>query len=163
MAQPLSILLADEAATAALARELAPCLRHGDVVALHGDLGAGKTSFARGLIRSLTGASEEAPSPTFTLMQTYESAIGPVHHFDLYRIAHPDELVEIGFEEALGDGVVLIEWPDRAGSWLPERRLDVLLGFGVDAGVRVAQLIPRGVWADNRPEFATLQRRMRGE
>jgi tRNA threonylcarbamoyladenosine biosynthesis protein TsaE len=157
------IELADEAATEALARDLAPCLRKGDVVALRGDLGAGKTTFARALIRTLMRAEEEVPSPTFTLVQTYDAPLWRIYHFDLYRIEHPGELTEIGWDEALGDGLALVEWPERAGSSLPPRRLDIALGFGAGFDARTAQLLPNAGWADNRPAFAALQRRVRGE
>jgi tRNA threonylcarbamoyladenosine biosynthesis protein TsaE len=163
MEEPLLIALPDEAATTDLARRLAPCLRSGDVVALSGDLGAGKTAFARALIHALTGTDEDVPSPTFTLVQTYDAPAGSVHHFDLYRNENPDELVEIGWEEALHDGIVLVEWPERAGASMPPRRLNIALGFGAAPGSRTARLIPRFGWEDNRPEFAALQRQARGE
>ena len=116
------IALKDEAATAALAQRMAPYLSPGDVVALNGGLGAGKTSFARALIRALSGVDEaerEVPSPTFTLVQSYETPAGRIHHFDLYRIQSSDELTEIGWDEALADGIVLVEWPDRAPGIFP--------------------------------------------
>jgi len=154
------IALADEAATAALAGRLAPHLKAGDVVALAGDLGAGKTSFARALIRALSGpegAGREVPSPTFTLVQSYETLAGRIHHFDLYRIQSPDELTEIGWDEALADGIVLVEWPDRAGTALPAGRLDIILGFGAAADTRRALLIPNGAWMATHPGFGALQ------
>ena len=159
MEQTLSIDLPDEAATAGLARRLAPCLRPGDVIALHGDLGAGKTAFARALVRALMESDvEEVPSPTFTLVQTYDSPVARLHHFDLYRIVRPDELIEIGWDDALFDGIVLVEWPERAEALLPARRLDISLAFGAAAGSRYATLGAEGHWADDRPGFATLQR-----
>jgi tRNA threonylcarbamoyladenosine biosynthesis protein TsaE len=159
-----TIELADEAATEALARALAPCLRQGDVVALRGELGAGKTAFARAVIRTVMRAEgEEVPSPTFTLVQTYDAPLWRLFHFDLYRIKHPDELIEIGWDEALADGVALVEWPERAGSSLPPRRLDVTLGFGANFDSRTVRLLPNAGWADDRPAFAALQRRVRGE
>jgi len=154
------IALKDEAETAALARRLAPYLKPGDVVALSGDLGAGKTSLARALIRALSGpegAEREVPSPTFTLVQSYETTAGRIHHFDLYRIRSPDELTEIGWDEALADGIVLVEWPDRAGTLLPVHRLDIALSFGASSETRRAVLTPKGSWANAHPGFAALQ------
>lgn len=128
-----TVALADEAATAGLAARLAPLLRRGDVVALAGDLGAGKTSFARALLRAL-GHRGEVPSPTFTLVQVYELPCGPVWHVDLYRLAAPDEALELGIEEAFAEAITLIEWPERLGALLPADRLDIALEFaGGDA------------------------------
>jgi len=161
-----AIRLADELATAALARRLAPCLGPGDVVALRGDLGAGKTSFARALIRALSGpddAEREVPSPTFTLVQTYDTLVGRIHHFDLYRIQFPDDLTEIGWDEALADGIVLVEWPERAGSLLPSNRLDVTLDFGGAGEARRAILQPAASWIASHPSFAALQGPHQGE
>jgi tRNA threonylcarbamoyladenosine biosynthesis protein TsaE len=163
MEAPLYIDLPNESATADFARALAPCLRPGDVVALSGDLGAGKTAFARALIRALTDAGEDVPSPTFTLVQIYDAPAGALYHFDLYRIESAEELVEIGWDEALDDGIVLVEWPDRAGKLLPPRRLDIAMEFGAAACARTAELIPRAGWEDNREEFAALQRLARRE
>lgn len=152
---PIPVRLSDENATAALARRLAPMLRPGDFIALSGDLGAGKTTFARALLRAL-GSSDEVPSPTFTLIQTYDTAKGRVSHFDLYRIAHPDELTELGWDEAQ-NGIVLAEWPERAGPFLPARRLDVALGLAGETA-RHATLQPRGGWDRDRDGFAAVQR-----
>lgn len=116
---PFQVFLADEEATGRLGADLALALRAGDVLALRGDLGAGKTTLARALIRALAGDPHlEVPSPTFTLVQAYEARV-PVAHFDLYRVGDPEELTELGFEAALRDGAVLIEWPERAGGRLP--------------------------------------------
>jgi tRNA threonylcarbamoyladenosine biosynthesis protein TsaE len=112
--------------TEALGRRLALVLAPGDVVALHGDLGAGKTTLARGLIRALCPAITEVPSPTYTLVQCYDAPGFQIWHFDLYRLQAPDEVRELGWDEAAG-GVRLIEWPDRAGRFLPAARLDVFL------------------------------------
>ncbi len=151
--------LPDESATAELARRLAPWLKVGDLVALHGDLGAGKTAFARALIRALVGSDEEVPSPTFTLVQTYGAPVGTIFHFDLYRIVSPDELTEIGWDEALADGLTLVEWPSRAGVLLPASRIDVELGFGASPGSRIATLsLPEG-----QGDTSALQRTLRGE
>ncbi|HVZ14901.1 MAG TPA: tRNA (adenosine(37)-N6)-threonylcarbamoyltransferase complex ATPase subunit type 1 TsaE, partial [Bauldia sp.] len=105
----------------------------GDVVALRGGLGAGKTTLARALIRSLAAdAALEVPSPTFTLVQTYATPRLSVAHFDLYRVADSGELAEIGFIDAAGEGAVLVEWPERAGEALPAERLDVTLEIAGD-------------------------------
>jgi tRNA threonylcarbamoyladenosine biosynthesis protein TsaE len=155
----VTVDLPDEPATAELARRLAPLLKQGDTVALRGDLGAGKTTFARALIQALAGADEEVPSPTFTLVQSYDAPIGRIYHFDLYRIASPDELTEIGWDEALADGLVLVEWPQRAGALLPAARIDVELAFGALSGARRAILrLPEG-----QLESGALQRVLGGE
>ncbi len=122
----LELDLPDDQATTALGHALAGLVRSGDVIALHGGLGAGKTTLARGLICALAGEPTEVPSPTFTLVQTYPTAALTVWHFDLYRLETPDELIEIGWQEA-ADGLALVEWPDRAGDALPAQRLDVFL------------------------------------
>jgi tRNA threonylcarbamoyladenosine biosynthesis protein TsaE len=140
--------LADEAATVALARRIAGVAKAGDVIALAGDLGVGKTAFARAFVDALTGEREEVPSPTFTLVQTYESKAGAIWHFDLYRLERPDEAYELGLEEALCEGISLIEWPDRAAILLPEERLDLTLTFAADPNARTAHLAGRGSWAD---------------
>lgn len=140
-----SILLADEAATASLAAALARRVRPGDVLTLAGPLGAGKTSFARSFIRAL-GVGEEVPSPTFTLVQTYETARGTIWHFDLYRLTEPDEVRELGLEEALIDGIVLIEWPDRLGASPPCERLDIVFEVADGATARRATLHGSARW-----------------
>ncbi|WP_229731476.1 tRNA (adenosine(37)-N6)-threonylcarbamoyltransferase complex ATPase subunit type 1 TsaE [Aquisalinus flavus] len=121
-----------EGAMAALGAGLAPRLSPGDVVRLEGTLGAGKTVFARGLIRALTCAEEDVPSPTFALVQVYETARGTLWHMDLYRLEDEDEIVDLGFEEAQGDAICLIEWPQRAQGYMPDNALTV--GVAVDAG-----------------------------
>ncbi|MDR3423546.1 MAG: tRNA (adenosine(37)-N6)-threonylcarbamoyltransferase complex ATPase subunit type 1 TsaE [Alphaproteobacteria bacterium] len=123
--------LPDLAATQALADLIAPHLRVGDVVALQGELGAGKTAFARALLR-VRGVEGDIPSPTFTLVQTYEVGSLAIAHFDLYRLKSADELDELGWDDALAFGIVLVEWPERAGGRLPLSRLS--LKFSLDAG-----------------------------
>src|SRR5262245_12447519 len=109
---PLTIDLPDEAATVALAEDVAARLQPGDLVALSGGLGAGKTTFARALVRAIADdPGLDVPSPTFTLVQTYAAGRLPVAHFDLYRLSGPDEIDEIGLDEALATGAVLVEWP----------------------------------------------------
>ncbi len=134
-------VLATEADTRAFGAALAPLLGPGDVVALYGGLGAGKTTLARGLVGALCGPGTEVPSPTYTLVQTYETPAGRLWHFDLYRIEAPRELAELGWDEAQ-DGIALVEWPERAGQALPAWRLDILLETGV-RGRRLA-LEPQG-------------------
>ena len=125
--------LADEAATIAAASTLSGILRRGDFVALEGDLGAGKSTLARALIRALpladgsTNADEDVPSPTYTLCQVYDRALGQVAHFDLYRLSEPEEALELGIEEALATGIALVEWPQRLGALLTARRLHLSL------------------------------------
>lgn len=133
--------LASDRDTTALGADLAPRLRRGDVVALHGDLGAGKTTLVRGLIQALLGRDEEVPSPTYTLVQMYEGPDCPVWHFDLYRLERAEDVFELGWDET-GDGISLIEWPERAGGHLPAHRLDVYLEISGDG--RRVRLEPRG-------------------
>ena len=129
-----------EAEPARFAAAPAPQLRQGDIILLHGDLGTGKTTFARALIRALTGeATLEVPSPTFTLVQTYDTPLGNLWHFDLYRLKNSDEIYEIGWEEALGGGLILVEWPERLRNLLPPARLDIRLS--PIAGKNAARLI----------------------
>lgn len=118
--------LPDLAATAAAARRLAPLLRPGDVVFLQGGLGAGKTAFAREVLRGL-GVVGEAPSPTFNLVLIYDTPRGALWHFDLYRIEAPEEVFELGLEDALADAISLIEWPERLGPLAPAERLELEL------------------------------------
>jgi tRNA threonylcarbamoyl adenosine modification protein YjeE len=120
--------LADEAATAALAEDVAAALAPGDLVALSGALGAGKSTLARALIRALADdPALEVPSPTFTLVQSYAAGRLAVAHADLYRLGDESELDEIGLDEALAAGAVLVEWPERAAGRLPAARLDLAL------------------------------------
>ena len=137
--KPGTFTAADEAATARLAAAFAHGLRAGDVVCLEGDLGAGKTAFARAAVRALIGnPDEEVPSPTFTLVQTYPTPAGTVWHFDLYRLSGPDEVFELGGEEATAGGIVLVEWPGRLGRLVPARRIDVTIAGSGDAPRRIA-------------------------
>lgn len=139
--------LPDEAATAALARRIAALAEMGDVIALSGDLGAGKTFFARAFI-----GEEDVPSPTFTLVQTYQKpGKAPIWHFDLYRLKQPNEAIELDIEDAFADGISLIEWPERLGPLLPAERLDVALaipaGSAAETRRRSVTLTGRGRWA----------------
>lgn len=146
-----TVELDSDAATRALGARLAGLLQPGDVIALHGDLGAGKTTLARGLIQSLLGAEEDVPSPTYTLVQMYEARGLPIWHFDLYRLTAPDEVLELGWDELEG-GAALIEWPERAGSRLPAGRLDIVLEISGEG--RRARLEPRGEgWQERLDEL----------
>jgi tRNA threonylcarbamoyl adenosine modification protein YjeE len=120
---PLTVELADPEATVRFAEDVSLALQQGDCLCLSGDLGAGKSTFARALIRAIADDPDlEAPSPTFTLVQSYELRL-PVAHMDLYRLGSPDELDELGLDDALGEGVALIEWPEKALELLPEDRV----------------------------------------
>ena len=145
-----SYLAATEAETAALATALAPVLRAGDCLALHGDLGAGKTAFARALINALPRPdgrieSEEVPSPTFTLVQMYDRRAAEVWHVDLYRLERPEDAWELGLEDALAEAITLIEWPERLGGLLPGDALHVRIEQ--DGGARRVCFSGSGDWA----------------
>ncbi len=146
-----SRFLPDADATEALGRRLGAALRSGDVVCLWGGLGAGKTTLARGAIAGWTGADEDAPSPTYTLVQTYEGARGLLWHADLYRLKAPDEAVELGLEEAFAEAACLIEWPERLGPYLPHDRLDIHLE--PDDQGRLVRIERVGAWAERADEF----------
>jgi tRNA threonylcarbamoyladenosine biosynthesis protein TsaE len=143
-AENRTVLLADPAATEALAAELAGGLGPGDVIALTGNLGAGKTVFARALIMALGKAAGieigHVPSPTFTLVQLYNLADFTLYHFDLYRLAAADEVWETGIEDAFADGVSVIEWADRIDGLLPARGVNLHLAFGTGETDRIATI-----------------------
>jgi tRNA threonylcarbamoyladenosine biosynthesis protein TsaE len=150
------MILADEGATARLGVAIAAQLAPGEAVCLSGPLGAGKSTLARALVRALTTADEEVPSPTFTLVQFYEGPRLKVAHFDLYRLAKPEEAYEIGLDEALEDGAVVIEWPERLAGALPADRLDVEIApmsDTEDEAGRIARLTPHGAWEGRRLEL----------
>jgi len=140
--------LADEAATVTLGRQLAALARVGDVIALHGTLGMGKSTLARAFVRALTAEDEDVPSPTFTLVQMYEGASGDLWHFDLYRLDKPEDAFELGIEDALADGISLIEWPERLGRLMPRERLEIHLHPGGKTTSRKAELVSHGQWDD---------------
>jgi N-acetylmuramate 1-kinase len=160
------IEVADETATAAFATDLASMLKNGDTVTLAGDLGAGKTTFARALIRALLDdPTVEAPSPTFTLMQIYEDGSTRIVHADFYRIGSAAELSALGWEEAAEDAVVLAEWAERAPEILPPDRLDVRLSFS-DADDRDARRLTisgYGAFAARLKSFKALRELLRRE
>jgi tRNA threonylcarbamoyladenosine biosynthesis protein TsaE len=142
-----TVELPDLAATVELASRVAELARPGDVIALAGPLGAGKTVFARAFVAALAGEPVEVPSPTFTLVQTYQLPGATIWHFDLYRLNRTEDAYELGIEEALADGISLIEWPDRLATLLPRERLDVTLAETSTWDGRRAALTGRGRWA----------------
>lgn len=148
MSTTLTLDLPDEAATQALGARLARLARPGDVILLFGTLGTGKSTLARAFIRALTSPDEEVPSPTFTLVQAYETETADIWHFDLYRLDKPEDAYELGIEDAFLDGVSLIEWPERLGGLAPRRRLDLSLETGGAETARRATLISHGQWDD---------------
>jgi len=152
----VTVVVEDENGTARVAGMVARAAVAGDVIALRGDLGSGKTAFARAFIRALTSPDEEVPSPTFTLVQAYPTAVATIHDFDFYRIEDPDEAWEIGIEEAFAGGISLIEWPERLGGRLggrlPAAALNVILVFDGDEARR-ARLDGGGDWPDRLAEL----------
>lgn len=128
----LRLRVSSLAGTRSVARDLARCLAQGDVILLDGELGAGKSELARGIIQTWLGSPIDVPSPTFTLVQRYEGGDCPVTHADLYRIDGLEELTELGLDEAGDLGVLIVEWASRAGpDWFPPSALNIEIG---DAG-----------------------------
>jgi tRNA threonylcarbamoyladenosine biosynthesis protein TsaE len=128
-----SFFLPDEAATERLGAALAKRLRPRDVVALQGGLGVGKTTLARAILRAASGdPALIVPSPTFTLVEIYDTPVGVFWHFDLYRLEEPEQVFELGWEEARADGTALVEWAERLGALLPRERLTVTLAMEGD-------------------------------
>src|SRR5262245_58038099 len=127
-----------------LAGRISIALKPGDVIALEGPLGAGKTTFARALITRL-GGSGEVPSPSFALVQSYETPRFPIHHCDFYRV-EPGEIEELGLEDLLDGGLAILEWADRAKDWLPGDRLDIAIDETAEPNLRRIVLTGRGAW-----------------
>jgi N-acetylmuramate 1-kinase len=158
MTPPITLTSLSEPELLRLAQELAFALMPCDMIALEGDLGAGKTTFARALIRALSDDTTlEVPSPTFTLVQTYETRRFEVAHFDLYRLVDPQELLELGLDMALKRGVAIIEWPSRAAGLIPDERITVALSDVGNADVRNATLSATGPAAARMMRFAAIR------
>ncbi len=155
-----TVTLANEQATQRLAIDIAAALEPGDLVTLSGDLGAGKTTFARALVRYLAGdATIEVPSPTFTLLQTYELPRFTLVHADLYRLVGAGELAELGFDDLPDGAVVLMEWPDRAAGILPPDRLDIAFTLAPALGpeVRNVRCVGFGSFAARTERIAQIR------
>lgn len=149
LCSPLQITLSSPAATCRFAAQLAARLNAGDTLLLRGDIGAGKTHFARCFILSLLAQPEDVPSPTYTLVQTYQANGFEIWHADLYRLSHPDEAVELGLDDAFDQALCLVEWPDRLGDLAPAHALTLLFEPGTRHDTRLLTLTwtnPR--WAD---------------
>lgn len=128
LSRTIAVQIKNEAGLAPLARALASRLKRGDVVALMGGLGVGKTALARALLHALNPAIGNVPSPTFPLVQTYETSICPVWHFDLYRLQEKEvDILELGWDEARRYGISIVEWPERLGRLMPESAIHITL------------------------------------
>ena len=144
----------DERETIVFARQLAACLRAGDCIAMHGQLGAGKTTFTRALVRALSSENEDVPSPTFTLMQTYDVTLPgsretvSLTHMDCYRLKSPDEAEELGLSEILASGITIIEWPEIIAPLLPPERLEIHLSHTGGENERRLALHGVSVWQE---------------
>ncbi|PYF11902.1 tRNA threonylcarbamoyladenosine biosynthesis protein TsaE [Rhodobacter viridis] len=138
--------LPDADATDRFGVALGSLLRAGDVLLLEGPIGAGKTHFARALIRARLGPAEDVPSPTFTLVQVY-GADPEIWHADLYRLTHPDEAIELGLEEAFDTAICLIEWPERLGDLQPKKALFLRFSLTDAGAARQVQLFGDADWA----------------
>ncbi len=155
----LTLKLSNETQTLALGAKLGAVVTAGDFIALTGPLGAGKTTLARGLVRAFVGKNVDVPSPTFTLVQVYSQVVQStattpltessldLYHFDLYRLKDSEEVWELGWED-ISSAIALVEWPDRAGDYLPAGRLDIVLSF--DETGRTAQFFAHktDIWKD---------------
>jgi len=132
--------------TARLGRWLAGCLQPGDTVLLQGPIGSGKSHLARSVIQSWLGQMEDVPSPTYTLVQTYGEGDAEIWHADLYRLSHPDEVIELGLDDAFGRAICLVEWPERLGRATPDSALR--LTFSQDGEGRRVLLTGSAEWAE---------------
>lgn len=148
MSDIYSVEVTDEAGTASMAQKLAPFLEKGDVLFLEGTLGAGKTAFARSLIRSLCGQDIDVPSPTFNLLLTYPAPAAEIYHYDFYRLEDPEEVWELDLEDALDDGISLMEWVSRLEDLAPEGALLVTIDIPDETGeARQITLSGDATWA----------------
>ncbi|MBW4706696.1 tRNA (adenosine(37)-N6)-threonylcarbamoyltransferase complex ATPase subunit type 1 TsaE [Roseobacter sp. YSTF-M11] len=145
---PHVLVLKSSDETASAATRLAALLEVGDIVLLSGPVGAGKTHFARHLIQSALAEPEDIPSPTFTLVQTYETTIGPIWHADLYRLGTLGEIEELGLTDAFEEAICLVEWPDRLGPLRPPSALELWLSHGNAENERIL----KATWQDSRWE-----------
>lgn len=147
----MTIRLADAAATEEFGRRLAAHIRPGDVVTLTGTLGAGKTSLARGLLAAL-GLPGEAPSPSFAIVQPYAppETVIPILHVDLYRLDGPEQMEELGLDEALWDSALIVEWPDRAGEGAWPQALALTIAMDPGGGRILTAKVPSG-WENRWP------------
>jgi tRNA threonylcarbamoyladenosine biosynthesis protein TsaE len=152
------LILPNPPATERLAAIIAAEARAGDAILLSGDLGAGKTHFARAFINALSDTAEDVPSPTFTLVQSYAATVGgrpvEISHFDLYRLKSPDETIELGIEEAFAEGISLVEWPDRLGNLTPKHHLVLRLEIEADGATRRAILHGTEDWRERISRIA---------
>jgi tRNA threonylcarbamoyladenosine biosynthesis protein TsaE len=131
------IFLPSEEETTALGAWFSARLQAGDTVLLSGPIGAGKSHFARAFIRARLGRAEDVPSPSFTLVQTYQADV-EIWHSDLYRLSHPDEVLELGLEDAFATAICLVEWPDRLGKFVPKQAISI--NFASEAKGRMAKI-----------------------
>ena len=153
----------DEPAVARLAELVALKVRPGDAILLEGDLGAGKTTLARALIRALLGDAEaEVPSPTFPIVQPYATPRLPVAHFDLYRLSGAAELAEVGFDEAVATGAVIVEWPGRAADAMPADRITIVIAEGSSPDTRDVTLSAEGGAAERLARLKVIARFLAG-
>ncbi len=150
----LSISVSTEEETQQVAKTLSAYLKIGDVVRLDGTLGAGKTAFARALVRSLVASEIEVPSPTFNLLLTYETSSGPVYHYDFYRLEDPEEVWELDIEDALESGITLMEWTERLEDLAPKAALqiEITIPTGADTS-RILHIRGDVQWATRLAEL----------
>jgi tRNA threonylcarbamoyladenosine biosynthesis protein TsaE len=143
------LFLRDDNATTAFGAAIAPVLIGGDCILLTGDIGAGKTAFARAVIQTRLGRQEDVPSPTFTIVQTYETESVDIWHCDLYRLTSTDEAFELGLDDAFETAICLIEWPDRLGNTAPKNAVHMMFET-CDDGRQVTVTMPDGLRSDLR-------------